>query len=372
MKVYFDESGQTGCIIPNKNGALFNDRQRYFVLGGILCKNPVDESILRQRYLSFLSRHGVNGEIKGSDMMTREHNDLLQDFIDTMLDEEHFYLCCYDKMFYLATLINCYFYPRQLMYEAPLFYFTQASALTHESSELFLKFCECNAIGTNEASLDFCRYIVDFNFQKVDSGCNGYYEMAKQALQKNEAPSFPLPFGSYVNPNYTNIVNMTALGETVLAIKARYGIPNAKLHIVHDRIEEFEKEFFDSFIEKNMTLQFSDSKSEPLLQYADNVASVFRKCCTETVALFRSGQQWRRSNRWFPCLYAKMLKKVSYGNIKWDVAISDQVLPLCVEEMFDVDFPEAMRNNAAFFKRFAWYKKRILQNIASQNYDVGL
>lgn len=372
MNVYFDESGQTGCIIPNKNGAFFNDKQRYFVLGGILCKDYSDELLMRQRYLSFLSKHGINGEIKGSDMMTKENNELLSDFIDTMLDDEHFYICCYDKIFYLATLINCYFYPRQLMNDDPLFYFTQASALTHESIELFLKFCECNAVGTDEASLDFCRYVANFNFQKIDPEYNGYSEMAKLALQDGIAFDFPLPFGCYINPNYTNIINMTALGETILAIKEKHGIPSSEIHITHDRISEFEEEFFDTSYSETIDLQFSDSKNEPLLQYADNVASIFRKCCTETIGLFTSGRQWNLSESWFPVLYAKILKKINYQNIKWDMAISDQVLPLCVEEMFDENYPIIMRNNTVFYKRFVWYKSKVLQNIESLNYDVEL
>ena len=38
MKIYFDESGNTGCIIPNKNGALYNDEQRISIKMGLLAK----------------------------------------------------------------------------------------------------------------------------------------------------------------------------------------------------------------------------------------------------------------------------------------------------------------------------------------------
>lgn len=31
LKLFFDESGYSGCIMPNKNGQLFNDGQRHFV-----------------------------------------------------------------------------------------------------------------------------------------------------------------------------------------------------------------------------------------------------------------------------------------------------------------------------------------------------
>lgn len=371
MKLFFDESGQTGCIIPNKKGFLFERKQRYFVLGGILCKDPEDEAMMRQRYLSFLDKHGIEGELKGSDMMTRENNALLDDFVETMLDDEHFYICCYDKIFYLATLINSYFFPRQLMFDDPLFYFTQASALTHEDIAIFLKFCECNAIGTDESSMDFCRYVANFDFRKIDQEINGYSAMAKAVLREGTALDFPLPFGCYINPSYTNIINLTALGETILAIKQMLGIEVEGISIVHDHIKEFEKEFLDAFQITNVQLDFCDSKDDPLLQYADNVASIFRKCCTETIRLFMNRQQWDPDQNWFPTLYAKILRKISYTNVKWDMAISDQVLPLCVEEMFGEEYPIEMRNDQQFFVRFVGHKDTILQNIASLDYDVS-
>lgn len=372
MKIFFDESGQTGCIILNKKGMLFDEKQRFFVLGGVICNDEQDEDNLRQKYRAFKIRHGIVGELKGSDMMKRENNLILMDFIDTMLDSEHFYICCYDKLFYIATLINSYFYPRQLMNDDPIFYFSQASALVHEDIALFFKYCECSAIGTDAASLEFCKYVTKFDFQKIDAELNGYLQMAKLVLEGGEALDFPLPFGSYLDPDYTNIINITALGETVLAVRLSRGIPVSDIHIVHDCITEFEKEFIDSFRGEPIDLQFKDSKNDDLLQYADNVASVFRKCCTETVNLFMRGEQWNPDSRWFPTLYAKVLGKVKYENIKWDVSISDQVLPLCVEEMFSENYPAILRNNTHFYKRFMWYRTRIMNNIASLNYDVGL
>ena len=258
------------------------------------------------------------------------------------------------------------------MIDNPLFYFLQASALTHEDKRLFIKYCECNEIGTDEASLDFCRYVVGFNFKKIDRALNGYIEMAKLALSNRTAFAFPLPMGCYVKNDYTHVINMTALGESLLAIKQIYNLRTENIHIIHDRIPEFEEEYYDSFGRLNVVLDFADSRNEILLQYADNVASVFRKCCTETIKLFLSNNQWDIDKQWFPSIYAKLLKKLSYRRIKWDMAISDQVLPLCIAEMFDDAFPVAQRNNTYFKRRFMEYKRVIMENIASLNYDANL
>lgn len=372
MRVFFDESGQTGCIIPNKKGSFYNENQRFFVLGGIICKNSEDEAMLCRKYKAFLDKHGIIGELKGSDIMKKENNAVLMDFLDSMVDNEHIYICCYDKLFYLATLINAYFFPRNVMNEDPIFYFTQASALTHENPELFRKYCECNEIGTETASMDFCRYVANFNFQKIDARLNGYLEMAKLAITNGEAFDFPLPLGCYLNPNYTNIINMTAVGESIVVLKLTYHIKNFEIHIIHDRIVEFENEFFDSMKPFNIDIQFRDSKDELLLQYADNVASIFRKCCSETVSIFESGKPWDISRSWFPTVYSKILQKLQYKNIKWDVSISDQVLPLCVQEMFADGFPVVLRNDNYFYQRFAWYKTWVLNNISSLDYTASL
>lgn len=372
MKIYFDESGNTGCVIPNKNGVFYNDEQRHFVLAGVVCKNKEDEQVLANRYLDFKKRYNIQGEIKGSDMMKRDNNTMLVDFIDNLIDDSHFYVCCYDKIFYLASIITQYFFTRQLMEDDPLFYFTMVSALTQEDISVFLKYCECNTIGTDQASLDFCKFVVDFDFKKIDPLLNGYVEMAKLVLKHGEAIDFPLPFGCYINDDYTHVINMTALGESLLAIKEIYNINTKEMQVVHDHILEFENEFFDSFGVSKVPLEFMDSKDEILLQYADNIASIFRKCCTETIKLFRSNQQWDVDKQWFPSIYSKVLKKLSYARIKWDTAISDQILPLCVEKMFDDSFPVAARNDAVFYSHFVEYKKIILTNILSQNYSADL
>ena len=46
MKLFFDESGYSGCIMPNKNHQLYNDGQRHFVLGGVFVNDIDDEKLL--------------------------------------------------------------------------------------------------------------------------------------------------------------------------------------------------------------------------------------------------------------------------------------------------------------------------------------
>lgn len=165
---------------------------------------------------------------------------------------------------------------------------------------------------------------------------------------------------------------MTAVGESVVTLKLTYNITNSEIHIIHDRIVEFENEFFDTMKPFQVDIQFKDSKNELLLQYADNVASIFRKCCTETVSIFENRKQWDSSSLWFPTVYSKLLRKMQYENVKWDVSISDQALPLCVRDMFADNYPQELRNDVCFYQLFAFYKQWVLKNVSSLNYTASL
>ena len=90
MKLFFDESGYSGCVMPNKNGSLYNDGQRHFVLGGVFVKDENDEHELLQKYCAFKNQFGFEGEVKGSDLMKRENNRALEFFITNILDDKHF------------------------------------------------------------------------------------------------------------------------------------------------------------------------------------------------------------------------------------------------------------------------------------------
>ena len=108
MKLFFDESGYSGCIMPNKNGQLFNDGQRHFVLGSVFVADKEDEIEILNKYRQFKNRFEFTGEIKGSELMTQRNNEALKYFITNVLDDKHFFICNYDKIFYLATLISVY------------------------------------------------------------------------------------------------------------------------------------------------------------------------------------------------------------------------------------------------------------------------
>lgn len=104
MELFIDESGNTGCVIAT-HGKFNFYKQHHFVLCAIKTENEDEKNILIQKYKIFKDTFNVAEEIKGSDLMTRRHNDELQYFVDNILDDKHFEICIYDKKFYLSTLL---------------------------------------------------------------------------------------------------------------------------------------------------------------------------------------------------------------------------------------------------------------------------
>lgn len=123
--------------MPNKNGQLFNDGQRHFVLGSVFVADKEDEIEILNKYRQFKNRFGFIGEIKGSELMTQRNNEALKYFITNVLDDKHFFICNYDKIFYLATLISVYIFGVPFQQQETLTFYMMASALAGEKEELF-------------------------------------------------------------------------------------------------------------------------------------------------------------------------------------------------------------------------------------------
>lgn len=228
--------------------------------------------------------------------------------------------------------------------------------------------------GTSRARREFVKYMVNYPYEKFDIGNNMYVAAALAMLmvykEDEEMPDFPLPKrkGAYLNDNITHLINLNALGETLLALKVIYHIPKNRMEVYHDHIIEFEAEFHDSL--KEVPLTFVDSKDEILIQYADNVSSVFRRIYSETLDIFGAAKQWEIDKQYYPKKLSDIMKKVTERNIKFVTAISDWVLPIAVAIQFDDKTPQMAYNNKDFMALFMLIKKKVLENIVLMDYDV--
>lgn len=278
MKLFFDESGNSGCVMPNKHRSLYSDGQRHFVLCGVFVKDDQDEADLLLKYRDFKKQFGFEGEIKGSDLMKKENNEALAYFISNVLDDTHFYICNYDKIFYLATLISVYILGRPFQEDNPLLFYQYVSALSGEKEELFLRYCDAVARNNEESKKGFLKYICSFPYEKLDRNIiNPYILCAARMLQDAFYDDFPLVYEAYSCKNTVNYINMTALGEILLCLKHLHGLNTDEIEIYHDRLIGYEDEYNQSFHNNGVHIEFVDSKDNELIQLADNACSVYRK-----------------------------------------------------------------------------------------------
>lgn len=370
MKLFFDESGYSGCIMPNKNQQLYNDGQRHFILGGVFVSDEDDENSLLDKYRKFKTKFGFANEIKGSDLMTQHNNEALSYFINEILDDKHFFLCNYDKLFYLSTLVSLYLFGRSFQEEETFLFYEYASALSGEKEELFLKYCFAVQKNTDESKAEFLHYLVNFPFEKLDQNNNNpYIFVAKAMIAERCYGEFPLVYEAYSCKNTVNFVNMTALGEILLALKHQHEIDLNNTEVYHDDLKGYEEEYRQSFACHNIHIDFVDSKANELIQLADNLCSVYRKCYEKSFQAFRLNRQWT-DNIWFSENYSKIINKVGMTHIKMVTPISDWTLPFVVRDIFGTEHNLFEKNKGKFWDLFFYYRSCILKEISGIKVDL--
>lgn len=372
MKLFFDESGFSGCVMPNKNGMLYNDGQRHFVLGGVFINDAEDELNLVQKYRFFKERFGFIGEVKGSDLMKKENNQALDYFITHLLDDTHFYLCNYDKLFYLSTLVSIYILGRIFQEKEPLLFYRYASALAGENEELFIHYCHAVELNTEDSKRDFLKYVCSFPFRKMDCNQkNPFILSATEMLQKCFYDEFPLVYEAYSCKNTANFLNMTALGEILLSLKNQHKMNISEIELYHDHLIGYENEYKQSFSDYNINVRFVDSKEYELVQLADNLSSIYRKCFEKSFDAFQSNTQWDK-NIWFSENYSRIINRIDMTHIKMVTPISDWALAYTVRDVFGTGKGAFLKNRRVFRDLFFYYKECICHESAKIDVTVSL
>lgn len=372
LKLFFDESGYSGCIMPNKNGQLFNDGQRHFVLGSVFVADKEDEIEILNKYRQFKNRFGFTGEIKGSELMTQRNNEALKYFITNVLDDKHFFICNYDKIFYLSTLISVYIFGVHFQQQETLTFYMMASALAGEKEELFLHYCSAVCENTDNSKIEFLEYLISFPYEKLDrNDYNLYIAFAKLMLENKDYGEFPLTYEAYSCKNTVNFVNMTALGELLLSLKHLHGVDMSKTEIYHDNLMGYEEEYNQSFEDNKIHINFVDSKENELVQLADNISSIYRKCFEKSFEAFRCNKQWT-DNIWFTENYSRIINTIGMEHIKMDTQISDYVLPFVIRDIFGNEYGQFEQNKEKFWGLFYFYKERIMEDIDAIKVDLPL
>lgn len=350
MKIYFDESGQSGCILQ-KDDILNFQKQPTFAIGAVVVRDKNAEDKLSEKYTIFKQKHNIKDEIKGSDLLTRAHNDKLEHFLKTVLDRYHFFVILYDKRFYISTLLLLSLIGFEYQYSMPEHFYQQATFLSLQEDDFFIRYLKYVQNPGVQEFAEYLKFLIDYGYKNDEGAGNAAAIMAQKILEEGiEDKSYAdfMTYGWYDNPKVTNLINLNALSELIHFIKSQLGVTNKDISFIHDHIKEFEEIFREELRDHGIDMTFADSKQEVLLQVADNAVSILRHAYDKCILHHRCKEQWHEKNEWDMKLFSRVVRKLSIPHIKFTVPICDWAASVSTVVMFDPKFPKKYRNNFNF------------------------
>ncbi len=353
MKIYFDESGQTGCVLQKEDLLNFRE-QPTFAIGALVVKNQKDEEKLLNKYKEFKKIFRITKEIKGSDLLTRKHNQELNYIVNNLVDKSHYYILIYDKKFYISTLLLISLLGFEYQQKLPIHFYKQASFLSKQKDDFFvqyLKYIEHPTINDFNAYL---KYLIKYHYEYNNLEENAVVDISKKILEeKLESKFFNdfMTFGWYGNSKVANLINLNALSEIIYFIKEDRNLSNSNIKYIHDEIKQFKEVFNDELKKHKINIFFQDSRKEELLQLIDNVVSIFRHSYDKMIYHLNNKEELKKQSTWDMKLMSKIQTKLTVKHINYTVPICDWAAALCIQKMYSSKFPKDQRNRFVF----NWY-----------------
>lgn len=364
MKIYFDESGQSGCVLI-KEELLNFQKQPTFALGALVIPTDTQERTLCKKYLRFLEKFEIKEEIKGSDLLTRKMNAQLSYFLDNFFNDKYFFVILYDKRFYLATLLLLGLIGREYQQTMPLHFYEQATFLSYQSDDFFVKYLQYIESPSPDVYKQYLAYLIDYDYRLFNVEENAVVEMAKKILEDEPKLFYDdfMSFGWYENPEQTNVINLNALAELIYTVKSTLNVQNEEIYYIHDNMKEFEETFKSELQDYGIQISFADSKSEVPLQIIDNVVSITRHAYDKMIGHIKEKEQWQDNAEWDMKLFSKVIRKLSVSHVNFTVPISDWSAALCMTDMFALQYPKKLRNNFVFNSRYIENTQHIYRSL---------
>lgn len=369
MKIYFDESGQSGCVLQREDLLNFRE-QPTFAIGALVVKNEKDEQKILQKYKKFKQKFNIAKEIKGSDLLTKKHNEELNYIVNNIVDNIHYYVLIYDKKFYISTLLLVSLLGVEYQQEIPIHFYQQASFLAKQKDDFFLQYLKYIEDPTIEKFNIYLKYLINYNYAFYDLNENAVVDISLKILEDNLESEFYndfMTFGWYKNPRVTNLINLNALVEIIYFIKNQLKLSNNDIYYIHDHLKEFEEVFDDELQKYNINILFKDSKKEEMLQIIDNLVSIFRHSYDKMIYHLNQKEEFKENSEWDMKLMSKLQRKLTNKHINYTIPLSDWAATLCLQEMYSSEFPKKYRNrfvfNYHYIKNFELVYQSILESM---------
>lgn len=338
VDIYFDESRNTGEIgIKGSKLNYFN--QRYFILVGYIDDNKITKEYeeFKNRYIGKIYPNSLEAEIKGSDLLTKENNKILDEFIEKFIKNDDLLITIYDKKFFIVTSLLVWLLGIQLRNKYPETFYKYCEFLIKVDDLLLVNFIYASNNNTNVNIKKFLKFLVNYSFDECIS--IPYEEEIKNEFIA-EIENFRKLEDEYIDilrddiilervriqrKNRNNIVNLTALGETVLLLKLNRDLVNKELNLFHDNNEIIEK--YMGYYFTQIKVNFLESKNYIQIQLADNVSSIIGKFINNTLPILSDNcvkKALSEENLWIRSRLSKIFQSVNQNNIKMVVSLREQ------------------------------------------------
>ncbi len=345
-------------------------KQPTFAVGAVVVRDKNAEDNLVKKYNCFKQKYKIEGEIKGSDLLTRTHNDELEYFLKAVLDRYHFFVILYDKRFYISTLLLLSLIGVEYKCLMPEHFYQQATFLSLQEDDFFIRYLKYVQNPGVQEFVEYLKYLIDYRYTNDESAENTVAIMAQKILDEgleDKCCDDFMTYGWYDNPKITNLINLNALSELIYFIKSQLGVNNKDIIFLHDHIKEFEDTFQMELRDYGIDMTFADSKQDVLLQVADNAVSILRHAYDKCILHHRSKEQWHEKSEWDMKLFSRVVRKISIPHIKFTVPICDWAATVSTAVMFDQKYPKKYRNNFNFNYHYQQNLLRAFESISDLN-----
>ncbi len=375
MKIFVDESGQTGCVIQKKEILNFINSPTFALAAIVVDNEKIDK--LEQEYKKFKKKFSISDEIKGSDLLTKKNNDKLKYFIDNVLSKANVYINIYDKRFYLSTLLLFSFCGLECLENYKYDIYNQASILSRQKDEFFVEYLKFIEKPNELAFRKYLDYLISYDYEYF-SDINGVdieniLVLCAKVIKADRLEHFFIhdfmTYGWYDDEKITNLINLNCFCELIYFVKSSLGIDNTKVELIHDKIDEFEDIIMSELSPYNFNIKFENSIDSNVLQIADNVVSIIRHSFDKCMNYCINNKMWEKASIWDLKLFSQLQRIIKTDNIKYTVSLPDWAASLSIKEMFSDNYPNEYRNNLHFNniykKELSIINNELLNNLAT-------
>lgn len=340
MKLYIDESGNTGETLVSEGGFNFQD-QPYYVLAGIFVSDEI-QADFQSTLSSLKTKYRIQGVEFKSKSIYEGKDRFVEELVDYLLDKSiPFFIEIMDKSFYLnIQLVDHFILPYSSLPITERNVETRrqlASSLgEYVNPEVHQRLIDTVKSNSNNSIEEFYDYLIDFfNSLNLDhikihiqQTKQDYMDMKIDDPSKALESFLPIPDKNpkdrliHLLPNYNAFTNLIGRGLK-LAIRK---FQTSSFGIVHDEQKQFDVIFqraFDSMKEMdsnsildstslldkvdfnmnpNIDLEFVDSKDNVFIQVSDVLAGVVMRFCLD----FINGNQEKVRK------YASIIRKLNF------------------------------------------------------------